>query len=344
MSNNDQDTNKNGDHESDSADALPVARVQSGENAKRSLLLRRLGLVAGFLVLVLALDRVGAMVLESVVLRSQNRFSRMYHDTIPSGIVVLGNSRGVNTLYAPDLSERIGIPAFNLSYNGMPTTMAEAVFLDYLEKQEAPRLLVLEVSNLRVGADMVNDFKVYSAISPRVYALLEKEYPEVAIATKVTNLYRFNSEYFLRTLYWFNKSDQTWANRYTISDTLLANVFGDPAEKTDPIPIVDDNVEALRGILAVARERQIEVRLLIAPYLPAYVEGLEDFPTWKANIQALVGAQYKIWDYSSAIRENKYFADRRHLNLEGTRVLLDKMMKDGFYDLAESGTGSTSPK
>ena len=318
------------------------SRQSDSGDDDQHILIRRLGIVAAFLLLVFAIDRVGAMMLESIVLRSQNRFSRMYHDKIPSGIVVLGNSRGVNTLYAPDLSERLGIPAFNLSYNGMPTTMAEAMFLDYLDHQEPPKLLVLEVSNLRVGADMINDFKLYSAVSPRVYALLEQEYYEVAIATKITNLYRFNSEYFLRSLYWFNRTDQTWANRYTISETLLANVFSDPAEKAETIPISDNNAKALWRMLDVAKARKIQVRLLIAPYLPAYVEGLEDFAPWKARVQALVGPQHKVWDYSAAIRENHYFADRRHLNLEGTRVLLDMMMKDGFYDLKGAGGGSES--
>src|SRR5205823_10293275 len=79
-------------------------------------------------------DHLFATALHRVLMRSQFRFSRIYRGGNRAGIVVLGDSRGVHSFYAPAMEELTGQRVLNLSYNSMVPPIAEAVLLDYLER------------------------------------------------------------------------------------------------------------------------------------------------------------------------------------------------------------------
>ena len=46
----------------------------------------------------------------------------------------------------PKVEEKLGKSVFNLGYNGMSMAVAEALFLDYLERNRTPETLLLEVT------------------------------------------------------------------------------------------------------------------------------------------------------------------------------------------------------
>ena len=105
--------------------------------------------LALLLVVVLAGDRALAWMLARAVSRAGTRFARAYRGGVDADVLVAGDSRGVNGLYGPAIRDATGLSAFNLAYNGLSTHLCEALVLDYLERNRAPRLLLVEASNVR---------------------------------------------------------------------------------------------------------------------------------------------------------------------------------------------------
>ena len=286
--------------------------------------------LAALAIVALVGDRVAALGLEQLVLRSQLRFSRLYRGGMNNDLVIIGNSRGVNGFYAPLIQQRTGARTLNLSYNGMSAIAAEAVLDDYLDHNARPRLIVFEVTNVYSNEDALKDLALFRFASPRLAALQREYHPRVAAACRVSHLIAFNNELFLRSLYYFRSTDQDWVNRGHIDAALLAS-----ADTMHPVALAlpPPNVAALVRSVSRARRDGIAVELVVTPFLPAYRARLANFPQWKASLQESLGAP--ILDYSSAVSDDRDFGDRLHLNFAGSRVLLDRLMTDGVFARAE---------
>ncbi len=290
---------------------------------------RRIAWVIAFLVTFITGDRVIAYLLDMVVLQSHFRFSAVYKGKQNYDILVLGNSRGVNTFYAPAIEAATGKTTLNLSYNGMSADVAEALFMDYLDRNSKPKLLIVEVSNVTHKSDLLNELKLFAGHSERLASLLGEANPDIAVWTAASHVFRFNGEMFLRTLYYLKSSDQSWINRYHISPALVQSLREGRQQELELLPV---NLEALRRMVVTAKQRDITVRLVISPYLPEYRQHLSNLPTWVKNVQA-IAANNPIWDYSNAVKDTSAFADRLHLNYDGSLLLLKRLNDDGFFAL-----------
>ncbi len=264
------------------------------------------------------------------MLRSQLRFSRLYHGGMDNEILIIGNSRGVNGFFAPLIQQRTGARTFNLSYNGMSAVVAEAVLDDYLDHNAQPRLIVFEVTNVYSSEDALKDLALFRFASPRLEALQRAFDPEIAAACRVSRLITFNNELFLRSLYYLRSTDQGWVNRGHIDAALLASV--DTMHRV-ALALPPQNVAALVRSVNRARRDGIAVELVVTPFLRSYRAKIANFPQWKASLQARLGAP--ILDYSSAVSDDRDFGDRLHLNFTGSRVFLDRLVADGVFARAE---------
>ncbi|MGH7670858.1 MAG: hypothetical protein ACRENQ_15335, partial [Gemmatimonadaceae bacterium] len=161
-------------------------------------------------------------------------------------------------------------------------------------------------------------------------ALQREFYPKIAAACRVSRLIAFNNELFLRSLYYFRSTDQDWINRNHIAAALLASV-----DTMHPVALAlpPQNVAALVRAVNRARRDGIAVELVVTPFLPSYRAKLANFPQWKASLQESLGAP--ILDYSSAVSDDRDFADRLHLNFAGSRAFLDRLVADGVFDRVE---------
>lgn len=291
---------------------------------------------------VFAGDRLLAAGLENLVLRSQQRFSLAYRGGQRNDVLILGDSRGVNAFYAPAIRERTGLRTLNLSFNGMSTECAEAVFRDYLDRNDVPRLLVLEVTNLRVASDLLTELKLYAGHSERVRRLLAERYPEASSAGRLFHLFRFNGELFLRALFYLRSGDQSWINRYRISPAVLASAAAAPEQRPASLP---GNVAALKRMIVEARKRGIEVELVVSPYLPEYVARIVGLDEWVEELELTLGGSLRVRNDARAISSHEGFADRLHLNEVGGRAYLEGLIKRGFFDTARrSGDGKEPGK
>ncbi|MHC5861910.1 hypothetical protein [Nostoc sp.] len=294
---------------------------------------QRLLYILAFFLIVLLGDRLIAARIDQVVMTSQFRLSSLYRGGQNKELVVLGNSRGVNSIYAPDIEKNTGLSVINLSYNGMSMQLGEALFSDYLEHNSPPKLLILEITNLFSSDDLIKDLKIYIRSSNRIKALIETIEPQIAFGSNLSYLFSLNSEMLFRVIYYLNKSDQTWINRSQINPQLLISV-----KKMQPLnlEIKNENIKALLNIIHVADQKGINIRLLVSPYLPVYADKIANLSQQIKTLQETVGEKQRIWNYSKGVGNLDGFADRLHMNYKGSTLLMKKLDEAGFFQINDS--------
>jgi hypothetical protein len=270
-------------------------------------------------------DRALAAVLDRVALASEFRFSRLYSGRIDTDIIVLGNSRAVNGFDTRAMKQH-DLAAFNLGYNGVPSDVGDVIFNDFLRYNPAPRLVILEVTNLLGSDEALNDFRVFVPHSRGLLLLTEAENSKIASALRVSHLFGFNSEMFFRALYYTGRSDQTWINTGRLSPAVIAAV---DTMQAAPMPQRADRLARLVETVNKARARNIEVRLVVTPYFQPYAAKLTNLEPWIAAVEQATGE--RVWNYARALYNPDFFADRLHLNRNGSSAFLNTLLGDGFF-------------
>lgn len=270
---------------------------------------------------VLAGDRLFSWALNRVLVRSEFRYSRLYRGGNDADVLILGDSRGVHSFYAPAFEEIAGLRAFNLSYNSMSPRIAEAVLLDYLDRNRPPRLVIIEVTSAATEGALTSELRTYASFSPRLSALYAEAHPYAAVAGRAFRLLQLNSGFYLEALHYMRRSDQDWINRSSMPAGLRT---APPDVWKMPRP---ENLGALSRIVAELRRGGIEVRLVIAPYCPA-PRNMGEFAKVVAQ-----SVRMQIWDYKAAMCDPEDFADPIHLNERGSRALLAMMKRDGVFGM-----------
>jgi hypothetical protein len=270
---------------------------------------------------VFAGDRIGAFLCQRVLTASQFRFSRVYRGGSNADILVIGDSRGVHSFYAPSIESITGRPALNLSFNSMSMPIAEALLADYLDRNRAPRMVIIEATCVSVDRGLVSELRTYAGLSDRLEALYAREHPRAAAAGRIFHLLPYDSEFFLRALMYLRRSDQDWINRGVIAPQLADHSRG----AWSPRPH-QENLDALRRLVPMLRARGIDVKLVIAPYHPSVMVEMSEI---------MRGIDGQVFNYADAIQESQYFADGVHMNADGSEVFLRMLQRDGVLSTRE---------
>lgn len=298
---------------------------------------RRLGWVALFLALAFSVDRLGGVILGRVLMSSEFRYSRLYRGDLPEdSIWILGNSRGLYSFYAPAIEQATGIPTINLSFHGTSMIIASQLFHDGLRHNPDPGYVLIEATALDVGHYQLENFKPYFTRSHGLSRLADRIGEPYGWGCRLSRLYCYNGEMFLRTLYYLDRTDQRWANRYVISEEVI-----EEARTAEPMElrILPENLAALERLRETAEEREIEVRLVMGPYLPIYAETITNLDDWMADLERRSGL--RVWDFSRAVEDIHGFSDRVHMTPEGSEILVGKMIEAGVLPgRASGGDGS----
>jgi hypothetical protein len=289
--------------------------------------------------LTLAGDRLLAHGIDRVIERSQLRFSRVRRGGQDAQVIVLGDSRGVNGLYAPELERRLHARVLNLSYNGLSTRIAEALLRDYLARDERPRMVILEVTNVGSEQALLSDLKCYWDALPELGRLAGELFPAQRAATRLSRLYALNGEAPLRALYFLRRTDQDMVNHYRIEPALLAAARAEPPFE---LAAHDDNLAALGRIVRLAHDSGIEVRLIVTPYLPDHIAHAAHYGAWLARVRR-AGGDEPVWDYSRADSDAAHFADRVHLNDLGAPAFAARLVRDGLFGTLADPAGAPAP-
>jgi hypothetical protein len=285
----------------------------------------------GLLLAFLVIDRAASAVLDRVIRQSEFRFSKIYRGGLDAEILVLGNSRAVNAFHAPTMEKELGVGVFNLGYNGMSMQLCESVFRDYLNHNDAPKVLLIEVTNLGDGNDHLKEQKMYRGLSRPLAALLRSEMPLIDGTCRLSRLYQYNCEMFLRCFHYMNQSDQDWINNGKMTAGYAESLEIEPWRIRNAITTDGPGRPALQRILALCEEQGIEVKLIISPYFPKYAEALTDFAAWKTALQNQLPQPGILYDFSTSLTDYRSFADILHINLAGSARLLEQMKENGLF-------------
>ena len=258
----------------------------------------------------------------------------MYYQDADAEILLLGNSRGL-MFYQPEVEKLTNKKSFNFSYNGMPIQMGEALVKDYLDKYKKPELLLLDITCAdRNNSALIAGMSAYAPESPRLQDLIQQVNPTAAGAAKLTHLFRYNSEIWQRAMRYIKGSDETWLNDREINQFMI-----DQAVVENPLDFTfssekelkpEDLMNNIKSIVDYAKGKNIKVRLVVNPYFPPFFNRSNGFDNWKNKVEKTVGQ--KIYDYSTALKEAKYFTDYQHCNKVGSIEYLKLLKADGLLD------------
>jgi hypothetical protein len=300
-----------------------------------------------FLVIVVVGDFVFGTVIEKVLMQANFRYSRLYRSDAAADIVILGNSRGKQGFHAPSIEAALGKKVINLSYDGISPEILEALLRDYVQHNGKPKLALIEVSSIRFPPNAMTDLKPFVLKSPGLSEVYKREHPYAYGGLLVSRLFRMNSEGLLRGLYSLNQSDQTWVQKRVIATDLLQatekakefpfpNMFTKQDSEERRAALEKANLQALKNIVAFAADQHMEIKFVIAPYLPAMRTKVAEWNTTLTKIRETSNYAPEILDYSLALEETNDFADTMHLNASGAQHLLEKMQTDGCYNTSET--------
>ncbi len=286
--------------------------------------------IIGLLLFTLVGDRLGGFVLKKITNSSEFRYSRLYNNNAESDILLVGNSRGL-TFYQPYIEEITKENTFNISYNGMPIDLARVLVEDYLDKYEAPRVMVLDVTMCdRTNKSLISGFNLYTPYSPRLGKLLKDSIPKVAYAGQLSHLYLHNSEVFQRTVYHLKKNDEDWLLDRQINDFMVKDVVNQNLHTLIDSTYFDKYLMVeLNTIINAAKEKGVDVKLVVNPYYPPYLAKLHDLDEFVARIEK--ATKMKVHNYSKSITDIKGFGDYQHLNKYGSRLYMDQLKRDHIF-------------
>ena len=269
-------------------------------------------------------DRVGAWILQQLVAKSQFRYSRLYTGKAEADILLLGNSRGL-IFYQPYIEELTGQTTCNLSYNSLPIDAGKVLVQDYLERYEAPKQLLIDVTMCdRNNPQLISGFGPYSNYSSSLNQLIKSVSKTSWSASQLSHLYRFNGEVFQRTLNYLGKSDKDWLIDRVISSNMQEN-----ATKEQVVELKTDTylLEELQELIQTAEAKGVVVELLVNPYYPPYAKRMESLTQFIQQVETATGKTVN--NYAFALQLTDGFGDYQHLNKKGSKKYLAQLAEDG---------------
>jgi hypothetical protein len=281
--------------------------------------------IIGIVVLTFAADRIGGMILDSMVQKSQFRYSRIYNQsTKNTDILLVGNSRGL-TFFQPEIERLTAKSTLNIAYNGMPMNLASTIIEDQISLNGAPKVALIDITMCdRNNKEMINGFKTYATRPSSLTNLIKENDPKVYYGCKVSHIFRYNSEIFQRALYYRNKSDKDWLLDRVISPTMINNAATMQPFQLDTFA---NQVKKLKEIIGILETKGTKVHLVVGPYYPTFkLTGLDNFIHSVENITSK-----KVNNYSSLLKNDEEFGDYQHPNIKGSKIYMEQLNKDSLF-------------
>lgn len=299
--------------------------------------------IIAFLLLAFIGDRAIGFFFKKTTEKSQLRYSRLYNSPENADILFVGNSRGL-TFYQPEVENLTQLKTMNLSYNGMPADLAKCLVMDYLDRHQAPKTMIVDVTMCDRRNDLLKaGFNLYTPFSPRLDTLLRGIHEpdswagrKVVYGGNLSWLYRHNSEIFQRAFYYRNKSDKDWLIDRVIGEAATT----DTSFKSYQVRMFPDMVEHLKEMVQYAQSKGVDVKLVINPYFPPFAETIRDsfLSPLKTAVEAQTGLT--VADYSTLLTERDEVGDYQHANKKGSIRYMQVLAQNGYFNSLMPSTPS----
>jgi hypothetical protein len=290
-------------------------------------LLRKLLFVALFLAIWFVGDRVGARVIAAIFDHSREPIAELYGGRGSAGVVLLGNSRAYRHFDLGVLSQEFNARIINLSLPGASGELSEALLADYIDRYGPPQIVIVELSGLATDSDALKNMRPFVDRSKRLSLLLKEHFPQLYYAGKVSHLFNYNSEFSAAVAHKI---------LYPMPDLILDGSSKQPdgiIAKGRYFAPHEREIVAMRELVRIARARNIDIRLVLSPALPAYAAA-NDIDALRSAVRSIADG-LPIWDFvGSTSMDAKMFYDPTHLNRMGVAAFMDELRKRGFFRVA----------
>lgn len=285
-------------------------------------LLAAFGLILG---MVVTMDRAFASWLGEALRHASDRFMTVYQDGPPADVVILGNSRADNHFPVADIQRLTCWKALNLGMGGAPTTVADLLWQDYVDRHGAPRLLLLEPTSVVDDPNALADLPLLAYYSDRVDGFIRKVDPTMWASNKLFHTLIFNNNQTIRLALegMHPTGDRTLSG--SMSPVLKAQIERAPTEVMEAF---QPNWQALDRIIATAREHGTKVAVVITPYFPAYIAKVANFDAFFADLKRRLPADVPVLDTRRAVTSEAQFVDALHINQDGVHAMLASLETD----------------
>jgi len=226
----------------------------------------------------------------------------------------LGNSRAVNSFNERQGSILSGKKVINLAYNGMPNNNI-IDFVDDINEKYTGKLIYIEISSLFERSNSSNEYSFYMDKSKFIFSRFENT------RYRYIKLLSYNNEFFLRNLYYLNRSDQDWSNQNVINAPILNSI-----SKIKPFNLINEKDQFEKRVQLIQSKcdaRGNKLVYFLAPYFPAFLSKVLDY-NYLTNF--FLNQRGAFIDLNQYLMPNSYFADRVHTNFNGATFLTQKLL------------------
>lgn len=279
-------------------------------------------IILSFVVGLIAIDLLFACFCKQIYAHSGQRFAKLYNGKpINADVLVMGNSRAVNTFNVNALTEKTGLKWFNLGYNGMGPILVEALLYDYLEKNNKPKLVVFEVSNIGSGTGALRDVRQFATLSKRLAELSIANNGFFAKLATISSLLSCNSEAFFRVMNYIGKDDQDWVNAGKINPIHATQLKEAGSRKIleDDTLINASAALAYKRMFEMLQRNNIKYHCVLGPYFL----NDEAIKCIRESVVPSLCETKELIDLSNILSDVRYFADPVHINREGRDICVE---------------------
>ena len=248
---------------------------------------------------------------------SDFRFNR-YFKNDNFDIFILGNSRAVNSVNERQGSILSGKKVINLAYNGMPNNNI-IDFVDDINEKYTGKLIYIEISSLFEKSNFSNEYSFYMDKSKFIFSRFENT------RYRFIKLLSYNNEFFLRNLYYLNRSDQDWSNQNVINEPILKSIA-----KVKPFNLINERnqfEERIQLIQSKCDAKGNKLIYFLAPYFPTYLSKARDYDDLK---KVFLKRKLAFVDLNHYLLPVSYYADRVHTNSQGAAFLTQNLFNSGI--------------
>jgi hypothetical protein len=254
-----------------------------------------------------------------------------------SDIIIFGNSRAQHHYDSRIISAALKMSCYNAGQDGGHSIILPYAEIKSITKRYSPKIIILEFSPTGI-VHYEGDYDRLSILLPyyqkypemRPLILLRGPYERIKL---LSSIYPFNSD--IVNIIGFNTKNSEAQKRdfdgyVPLHEVLNANILKPRSEIANQAMIrtksvVDPNmVNALENIIRICRRENITLFIINSPVFHEADEPISPaFPIEKISLDIIHRNQVNYFDFSdnpAFVGHPEWFADKEHLNEEGSRV------------------------
>lgn len=272
-------------------------------------------------------DRLISKLLISLTNFSSLPYAKIYTDRAQSDILILGDSRAYHHLNDYDWTKYLRKRVLSISSVGSSLIFQKILLNDYLKQYKQPESIVIELNSLISSNENIISMKYLGLLSDDYRNLMEIFFYNHFLVCKMFNLFFLNTTDFLNVLH---KVVVSYSQPY-LKGGIKSPLELKKSEKKVYFQSKEYNLSALQSIINNYQDN-FNIIFIITPFHPFFLEQQTEMKEWLNELKKIIPSELKIHDYSGVVRNHDFFYDKRHLNKQGVKYLLNIMKKDDFFE------------